>query len=352
MAVRPTYFAGLQLKSRIGISSEDVIIYKILESETRIIDKLGVFFLPTLSDQDFLNEEGKTRILIHYFSSWSDYVIITRPFSFPVEYVEDLARKLRGKGDDNRVIASFAAPRLSSLRKLASRFSEIVDGFEIDLGLTYLLTGSRRNFESYAIDMIEEFISESRRPVLVKISPNTPLSQEFIQQLKAIGVSGVVFTPHLTYTIGKEFFRIHATYLSKIYALVWAKLIAGTDVTTAYISDVPEQFLDELAIERTFDIQLFDTALLSNMIELPPISEARRDLPVKWPMIPYPLKPAINISREAYCIKVCPFRAFEKDELPSSLDTNLLSASKRCDYCGLCLSCCKTLKLVATITPE
>ncbi|MEZ0345534.1 MAG: hypothetical protein ABWK01_03205 [Infirmifilum sp.] len=350
---RAVYFAGLQLKEPRGVSSEDVIFYKMVDSLLSHENKLSIFFLPTVTDQELFvppPQSIRTRITLQYFSSWSDYIIVTRPFSFTTQEVENIALRIRGNGD-YRIVASLASPRLSSLRTLASRFSGKVDGYEIDLGLTYLLTGGKRGFESYAIDMVEEFVSDSSRPVFIKVSPTTPFSHEFLQQLKSIGIAALIFSPHLTYSIGKEFFRIHAPALSRIYALIWAKLIAGTNLPSAYISDIPEQFFGELAVENTFDVLLFDTALLSGVVDPPRTTGLENEIPVRWPHIPELLRPAIDVSRDPHCINLCPYRAFEADSRSQALHTSIIIASEKCNHCGLCLSC-KNLKLVANIIPE
>ncbi|AKG38956.1 hypothetical protein MA03_06415 [Infirmifilum uzonense] len=346
---RPIYFAGLSLTSPRGVSSEDVVLYNIPEFATAYKEKFGVFFLPTVTDSELSFERNKTRILVHYFSSWKDYVIVTRPFSFSVEEVEAIARKIR---EESKVIASIAASRLSSLTRLSSRFMGIVDGFEIDLGLTSLLIGEHRSFESYAIDVIEEFVSVSKRPVFVKVSPSVQLSSEFLENLRQTGIAGMVFTPHIVYSIGREFFRVHSPYLSKLYALIWAKLIASTDIPTAYISDIPEHLLGEVSVEKTFDILLFDTALLSTLVDMPGVVELDKEMPIRWRYIPDPLRPAIDVVREPQCLNVCPYRAFSKEKNLHDSPSGLAVADEKCNVCGLCLSSCKDVKLMATLTPE
>ncbi len=344
------YFAGLQLEGSKGLSSDDVIFYRLLGLLPSFLEGVGVFFLPTVSDQ-IVEDRGKTRIWVHHFVSWSDYVIMTRPLSFSVDEVEEIALKLKQKGN-YKLIASIASHRLSSLKMLAERLADKVDGFEVDLGLLYLLAGGRRGFEAYAIDILEEFISSSSKPVMVKLNPVAPLTQEFIRQLKSIGITALVFSPHVIYSVGNEFFRVHSTYLSKIYALIWAKLIAASDVPSAYISDVPEDALSEFAVEKSFDIILYDTALLKYVVDLPQVNRFDDEFLVKWVKIPERLRPAVNAREEPNCTRVCPFRAFNPSEPAPEASSEILVASENCDKCGLCLSCCRSARFVAVISPE
>lgn len=345
------YFAGLPLRARRGLSSDDVVLYKLLESNTEKLDDIAIFFLPTVSSDIRVEEDSRARIWVHQFNSWNDYMIMTRPLAFSLEEAERLAQTLKLRSDA-KVVASFASSRLSSLRALAERFADKVDGFEIDLGLTYILSGGRRGFESYVIDMLEEFVSESARPVIVKLSPAAPPTQEFLRHLKTIGVGAVIFSPHVVYSLGNEFFRVHSTYLSKVYALIWAKLATTSDVPSAYISDIPEHLLGDFAVERSFDIILYDTALLHRVASFPQVKRLGDEFLVRWSSIHERMRPAFNLREEPPCVDVCPFRAFTREGEATGITGDFLVASEKCDRCGLCLSCCKSARLVAVISPE
>lgn len=346
------YFAGLRLRAAKGLSSDDVILFKRLESGSEILEDLGLIFLPTISDKEITaSDREKTRILFTRFHSWTDYVAVSRPLSFSVEDVERAAQIARSK-EKWKVIASLACTRFSQLRLLAKRLADKVDGFEIDLGLMHLLAGGHRSFESFAIDVVEEFVAESVRPVFVKLSPNIPLSQELLQNLASMGIAGMVFTPHLTYSIGRELFTVHSAYLSRLYALIWANLIAGSSFPTVFVSDVPENYFGDVSIEKTFDVILFDTALLSRAVELPKVESSEDHLPVRWSRIPVGLRPAVDVSLNSLCSRVCPYGALNAKERASGEVGGVIVASETCDGCGLCLSLCKGSKLMAVLTPE
>jgi NAD-dependent dihydropyrimidine dehydrogenase PreA subunit len=342
-------FAGLNLHGKWGISSEDVIIVKkllILGNEQQ--EPPPIIFLPTVA-HDTRENPSLTRIYIAKYSSALDYLAVSRPFSFSLEEVLTMAKRLREKFPETKIVASMAPSKLSELKALSSNFSNLVDAYEVDLGLMSLLHQYPRSFQAYAVDMLEEFVSIAPKTVLAKVTPNIPFSRDLLELLVETGINGVIFSPHPIYTIGRDLFRLHSPLLSIVYASLWAGLIAGLEVSTAFISDRAPTLLTEHDIENAYDLLLYDTALVFKTEIVP--SNKIGPLPLKWANISPGMVPAVDVEKEPFCQHVCPLQAF-KQENSTTLHTSIVTANKNCDNCGLCLSLCETARLIRELSPE
>lgn len=346
---RNMLFAGLQVSGKWGVSSEDVVLARRFAKFSTEDENPPIIFLPTVSSKE-AEDRASTRIYVVKLSSLNDYLIVTRPFSFGTEEILSMAKQLRKKSQGMKIVASLAPSKLSELKILSSRFSDDVDAFEVDLGLMCIKHQYSRSFQAYAIDMLEEFVSFSPKTVLVKVSPNIPLSRDFLELLVETGISGIIFSPHPVYTIGKFLFRMHSPLLSTVYAMLWAGLITGLDVSTAFISDKAPSALNEHDIEGAYDLLLFDVALI--LKSDPTFKGKINPFPLKWANIPQGLVPAIDVEKEPYCREICPYKSYDIESPTLGSHSTIVSANSNCDGCGLCLSICETARLVKELAPE
>lgn len=341
------YFAGIKIREKTGISSENVFIKKnFLEKH---LEWLGVFFTPTISH--ISGSGNKIRMHVVSFSSKDDYIVVSRPLSFSVDDILPIIDFLRGE-HEIPVIVSVVADRLSRYKELIKVFNNIVDGIEIDLGLFYTLYGYKRGFESYAIDIIEELVSYSPVPIIAKITPNMPMSLNFLENIEATGLGGFVFSPHPIYSVGNEIFRIHSVQLSTIYSYIWAGIVVSkVKINTAFISDTNPLEKLNTSVAGIFDLILFDTYLLFKEINEKNIFKKGYEFPLKWRKIPQNLRPALFQGHDSLkCARVCPYNAFNTSK--KGLET-LIIANEDCDRCGLCITLCdKKITLAKELLPE
>lgn len=342
------YFAGLQLQGRWGVSSDDVLLARALGEGLGSYEAPPILFLPTVT-YGVGNVVGEriTRVYIARYRSPGDYLALTRPLYLDADTAFRLAESIRARLPSTKIVASIATPKLSELRALASSFSKAVDAFEVDLGVLGILYGQRKSFEAFALDIVEEFVSAAPSPVVVKVSPGVPLSDAFLKLLVDAGVGGIVFSPHPVYAVGKSLFRVHSPLLSEVYSLIWARLITELNVSTAIVSDKPLEEIKEHDPITAFDIVLFDTALMFKRLKI--AGTVENDLPLNWRSIATGLLPSVTLTEEEVCADVCPYGALNP---LSAGETTDAVADSRCDLCGLCLSLCKTARLVRVLSPE
>lgn len=341
------YFAGFSLRSSIGLSSDDVVVYKVLTQRPELRENFGIVFLPTVAERR-VSSHRKLRIHLVYYRSQAEYLILTRPLSITLEEVVSLAQKLRGNSTALKIFASLASERLSGFEQLIREFSSFVDGYEVDLGLMFHLYGMRRSFESFALDLLEELVRRADRPLLAKVSPNVPMSDDFLTLVVETGISGLVFSPHVTYSVGNELFQAHSPLLSRVYSYAWARLSASLNLPAAYITDMPPSMLEEADPARAFDALLLDTAALLSHVKIR--EEAGAPMPLRWVETAEGAYPTLEWE-DRECALVCPFAAFSS--FSSIGQGGLLTADEeKCDLCGLCLSACRSAKLARVLTPE
>ncbi len=341
------YFAGIKVRRKTGISSENVFIKKsFLEKH---LERFGIFFTPTIS---YIGDsDNRIRVHVVSFSSRNDYIVVTRPLSFSINDVFSVIDFLR-KEHEVPVIVSIVADRLSRYKELIKNFHDNVDGIEIDLGLFYTLYGYKRGFESYAIDIVEELVSYSPVPIIAKITPNMPMSVDFLEAIEDTGLGGFVFSPHPIYSVGNEIFRIHSVQLSTIYSYVWAGIVVSkVKISTAFISDT--NILEDIntSIAGIFDLILFDTYLLFEELNEEDVVKKGYEFPLKWRKISTNLRPALIPGSESQkCINICPYNAFNLNEID---EKTLIIANEDCDRCGLCITLCdKKITLATELLPE
>lgn len=338
------YFAGFSLRSCKGLSSDDVILFKLIARRPDLCEEFGLVALPTVSDH-VTGSTRKARIHLVYYKSQTDYLLLTRPLHVNLEEAVSLASRLRSGFSDLKIFASLASERITGFEQMIRAFGSYVDGYEIDLGLMFHLYGMRRGFESFAIDLLEELVRRADRPLLAKVSPGIPMSEDFLKLVVETGISGLVFSPHVTYSIGNELFRAHSPLLSRVYSHAWARLSASLSLSTAYITDVPPAALDEVDPAKAFDILLLDAAALVSYVRIR--EGVGTPMPLRWVEAAQGTYPTLEWG-DRDCASVCPFAAFA-----SVREEGLLAAlEERCDLCGLCLSACKTAKLTRVLTPE
>ena len=340
------YFAGIKLGRKYGISSDNVFLGK--KFFEKIIDSIGIVFLPTIAYESYSCKECIRLSIISYFDN-RNYIVVTRPLSFSLKDILPVINFLK-KEKELPTIASIVSEKLSGYKKFIDALSGKVDGFEIDLGLFYALYGFKRGFESYAIDIIEELISYSNVPIIAKLSPNIPLNIDFLGSLESLGIGGLVFSPHPIYSVGHQLFRIHSPQISAIYSYIWAEIVVSKIGTnTAYVSDVPPLLQEPTDIMKVFDLILYDVQKVLEFIPDENIKVENRGFPLKWVKIPENLRPAIK-NQKNICASVCPYDAFKKNVAQNK---GIAIANSMCDKCGLCITLCgKNVTLASEILPE
>jgi len=343
------YFAGLQLSTSTGLSSDDVLLHRLVAEREDLIRGFGLVIFPAPPDAELAAAHVKRAPRIHYvyYRSPSDYLALTRPFSTELRDVLELLGAIRSRLPQCRLFASLASDRVSKLESMLRALAGRVDGYEVDLGLMFHLYGRRRGFEAFAADLLEELVHRADRPVIAKLSPSVPMSDDFVRLIVETGVSAIVFSPHITYSIGKELFRVHSPLLSRVFSYAWAQLAAGLSLPTAYISDIPPDELGELDPSRAFDVILYDTAFVPSISGIP--TGAGSPPPLRWTPVDEGVYPVIS-AEEQECARSCPRGAFEK-AVPGWRG-HLFALSSKCDLCGLCLSVCRTAKLAQILAPE
>ena len=292
--------------------------------------------MPTISPSSKW-EPGRTRVYAVRYAGTGDYILVTRPLYLGLDDALREAEALKKRGV--RVAASVVAERLSGYVFLLSRLGKRVDMVEVDLGLFYALHGFKRGFESYALDLLEEIIPASKVPLAVKLSPNMPISREFLKEMEEIGVNLLVFTTHPVYTVGEEIFRVHSTHLSLIYNSIWATVASeGLRVRKLLATEVLSG-----DAEKAFSGFLVDTTVTAKSL---PDVHVENPFPKKWDTVARGLLPALP-SDSLYCSSACPYGAFRGGgEL-------VIAKKELCDLCGLCLSMCKDkVMLVKELVPS
>ncbi len=343
------YFAGLQLSSSIGLSSDDVLLHRLIAEREDILGSFGLLVLPAVSDAEPVAGHAKKTPRMHYvyYKSPSDYLALTRPLFTEPQEVFELLEIARSRYPQCKLFVSLASDRISKLESILRALAGRVDGYEVDLGLMFHLYGRRRGFEAFAVDLLEELVYRADRPVVAKLSPSTPMSDDFVRLIVETGVSAIIFSPHVTYSVGRELFRVHSPLLSRVFSYAWAQLAAGLSLSTAYISDIPPDELGELDPVRAFDVILYDTALVPRISRIP--SGSGSPPPLRWVSVDEGVYPVISAEEEE-CARSCPRGAFEK-ALPG-WKGHLFAISSKCDLCGLCLSVCRTARLARVLAPE
>uniref|UniRef100_A0A7C3SNZ4 4Fe-4S dicluster domain-containing protein n=1 Tax=Thermofilum pendens TaxID=2269 RepID=A0A7C3SNZ4_THEPE len=349
MSTGKGYFAGLSLPSSAGLSSDDVLLYKLIAEREDTLRDFGLLVFPAVPDTELATSYTRRAPRIHYvyYRSPSDYLALTRPLSAQLGEILEMLKIARSKYPQCKLFVSLASDKVSKLEGFLRAFAGRVDGYEVDLGLMFHLYGRRRGFEAFAVDVLEELVHRADRPILAKLSPSVPMSDEFVSLVVETGVNAVVFSPHVTYSVGKELFRVHSPLLSRVFSYAWAQLAAGLSLSTAYISDIPPDELGELDPSRAFDVILYDTALVPILFQIPPGTGSPP--PLRWAQVNEGVYPVVSAEEEG-CAKSCPRGAFEK-AVPG-WKGHLFATSSRCDLCGICLSVCRTARLAQILAPE
>lgn len=349
MGASKGYFAGLQLSSSMGLSSDDVLLHRLIAERGELLEGFGLLVLPAAPDAELAADHVRRAPRIHYvyYKSPSDYLALTRPFSTELRVILELLSVARSKCPQCKLFASLASDRVSKLESLLRSLAGRVDGYEVDLGLMFHLYGRRRGFEAFAVDLLEELVHRADRPVVAKLSPSVPMSDDFVRLIVETGVSAIIFSPHIIYSVGRELFRVHSPLLSRVFSYAWAQLAAGLSLPTAYISDIPPDELGELDPSRAYDVILYDTALIPRISRIPP--GLGSPPPLRWASADEGVYPVVSAEEED-CAKSCPREAFEK--AAPGWRGHLFAISSRCDLCGLCLSVCRTARLAQILAPE
>lgn len=332
-------FGGLRLKSRWGVSSDNVIINR--KYYEWIIKQGGsILFSPTFSVFNPLHETERSyaKIVISKLIK-DEYLIYSRPLSFSIE---DITRNIINLKEEVPLVASIYGRTFMEWETLVE-FCEKrgFNALEIDFSL-------KKSFpeKDYSLtDLIPEIASITKLPLILKVSLLNK-SGEIYKEISDI--RGLILSPHITYSIGSHVFRVHSTELSALALNLVLPLISELEdtVSIAMISDM--FFKNEYKhMFGSLNLVLYDASLLLKYLGVNQRFEVRSLKPLfSWPSLSRDMKLAFDSKNLAVCKSVCP-----QDSIPSE-GKGLVEVNDNCDFCGICLSLCGDLvKMVKVFNP-
>ena len=319
---RKPRFGGLELRSRWGLSSDlEVICNRIYELADK--EGVGVVFTPTITLSKDIKAHKLAKLCVLKYEG-SSYVFLSRPLSNSIRDIKQILHYHVPK------VMSIAAAELGEWIQLVEMAEEAAfNAIELDFVAAKLLSSRYYHASRLLIEVANEVASVTRLPVIAKLRAYPAPSVELVDKLASIGVGAIVLTPHLTYTVGSHFFRIHSTSLSRVALSALAEFLSSEpSVQLAYITD--EVWGTYTTLLRSFDLVLYDVSFLVRHVKLPQIE--RKRVPLSWRSIPSGAKLVVEGSEAAHIAEVCPCLA-----IPSKEEYGLVEVDRKCVFCGLCL---------------
>ncbi len=353
-------FAGLSLKSPIGLSSDNVILNKNFLKWLKE-NNVGIIFTPTLiNKRNKLEDEKRRYAKIQAIEIKEDeYIFVTRPLSFTMDeflnkYLKDF-KELHQNDEEINFIASITGRKLNEIVDIIEKIEQtkIFSAYEIDTVLFQVLFNNRRGLFEYSIDLIDEILSIINKPLLVKIPVMMALNTETINDLLKTDINGIIISPHPIYNIGSHIFRVHSSAISHIDINILAKVLTQfEEIDIGYIDDSYTSIFDRFNkpfIYRIFNTLLYDISYLLLFREK--IAFFKKELgefPIRWVSLPKDFTLLVDSRYLNTCSKICPF-----DAIPEVSEENTAEVTEQCVFCGLCLSLCseKAVKKAKIFSP-
>ena len=337
-------FAGLSLKSPLGLSSDNVILSGSFLEWLRQ-NNIGIIFTPTLTKTTiYLKDKRKRYAKINTLElTESDYIFVTRPLSLTVDellnnHIGNL-KEFHDANEDIKLVASIAGKKLNDIVNIVEKIEEtkIFSAYEIDIVSTQILF-NRRGIYEYAVDLIDEILSIVKKPLLAKIPVSMAINTEIMNDLLKTNINAIVISPHPIYSIGSHIFRVHSTAVSHVNINILAKVLTQfEEIDIAYIDDAfTFNKIQKPFIYKIFNVLLYDVSYLLYFKKgIQFFKKDLREFPVRWQSIRKDFNLLIDANYLDKCFKVCPF-----DAIPEKSKDNTIEVSEQCEFCGLCLSLC------------
>jgi len=314
-------FAGLQLASEWGLSSEVEIVSPYIIAEA-LAKGASIVFTPTISTLDPLFDASYAYPRLKVLSGARDeFFALTRPLSSSVEEVQKL---LEAAGSAKKVL-SIAVGRLEDAHALIERFGGSVDAVELDVNLSWLLAGKDL---LYVLELARELAETLSVPLALKVGIASLIRLDAVANS---GASALILTPNLTYKIGRHFFRLHSSHISSTLLLGTAEDLTSVDISMACVLQV---WQDPLA--NVIPLRLYDVTYALSLLGYQG-GPRRTSIPPSWQAISRRLK---VYARQG--ARYCPYGLIRGEGFVEG-----------CNYCGTCLELNEPglVELASIITP-
>lgn len=307
------YFAGFQLKSDWGLSSEVEVSSPLLFREANA-KGASLLFTPTVAVKDPLEsgEYAYTRFKL-VAEGPEGTTILTRPLSASLGEVKVL---LEQRYSDSKTILSIAVANFAEAQQLLENVGQEPDALELDVNLTCLLSGKG---VAYAIELAKELSSTLRSRLVLKLSTAGANLINLEHLAVESGAAAMVLTPSTVYKVGRHFFRLTTpSPLSAPLLVGIAESLAELDISVAYVVQSGREDLFELA-----PLKLYDVTYVLDWMQWRGAGRVKRvsAVPLAWKPISRKLK---IYSRKG--AGFCPYGLIKGEGFV-----------EECNYCGVCL---------------
>ena len=303
------YFAGLQLRSNWGLSSE-VEVASPLMVQQAIAKGAAVVFTPTVSVKDPLYDPLTAYTRFKLLSCGQEGCLaLTRPLSSSVEDVKHL---LQVANQGAKKVLSIAAGSLRDALTLIESVDVSIDAVEFDVNLSGLLASKDL---PYVAELAKELSSTLNIPLMLKVSAASASLVSMAKIVTDAGSSALILTPNIVYKVGKHFFRLHSPHISSTLLLGVAEDLMAVDISLACVTRIDHDVLSTLVPLRLFDV----TYMLHWMEYSKPVSQVSP--PLAWK--------SINRKLKIYAYpgaRYCPYGLIRGEGFVDG-----------CNYCGVCL---------------
>jgi len=242
------YFAGLQLKSNWGLSSEVEFLSLQMFKEASA-SGASLLFTPTTALRDPLESQEYAYVRFKLVSEGPEgLVLLTRPLSTSVREAKAILEQRCG---ESKVVLSLAVSSLAEAHQLLEEVDREPDAYEIDVNLTCLLSGKGI---AYAVELAKELSATLARPLIAKFSAASISTLDFDSVVAESGVSAIAITPNVVYRIGNHFFRLSIPpYISTPLLVGIAESLSELDIGVAYVVQHGKSDLLELVPLKLYD---------------------------------------------------------------------------------------------------
>jgi len=323
------YFAGFQLKSNWGLSSEVEVSSQLLFREAAA-KGASLLFTPTVAARDPLesNEYAYTRFKL-VSGGPEGVTLLTRPLSANVGEVKAL---LEQKYGDSKIVFSIAVASFAEAQRLLEDAGREPEALELDLNLTCLLSGKG---VAYAIELAKELSTTLKSRLILKLGTASANLVNLERLADDSGAAAIVLTPNAVYKVGRHFFRLTIpSYLSAPLLIGIAESLAELDISVAYVVQSGREELLELA-----PLKLYDATYILHWLQWKGGERVERvsTVPLAWNPISRKLK---VYSRKG--AKFCPYGLIKGEGFV-----------EECNYCGVCFELNEPglIELAALLSP-
>jgi hypothetical protein len=327
------YFAGFQLKSDWGLSSEVEVSSPSLFRDAAA-KGASLLFTPTVTARDPLesSEYAYTRFKL-VAEGQEGVTLLTRPLSANIGEVKAL---LEQKYGDSKIIFSTAVASFAEAQQLLEDVSREPDALELDVNLTCLLSGKG---VTYAIELAKELSATLKSRLILKLGTASANLVNLERLADDSGAAAMVFTSNMVYKVGRHFFRLTIpSFLSAPLLVGIAESLAELDISVAYVVQSARQSGREELLELA-PLKLYDATYILNWMQWKGGKKVGRvsTVPLAWKPINRKLK--VYSRKEA---NFCPYGLIKGEGFVEG-----------CNYCGVCFELNEPglIELAALLSP-